>query len=183
MLHLSTSRLNLIAATPGHVEAEVHDRAKLSRLLNAQVPDDWPPPLNDDKSMQWTLRYLRDNPDAIGWTMWYFILRDGPDGKPIAVGNGGFKGKPSTGGIVEVGYSIMENHQGNGYATEAVSVLIGWAFMHPEVNKIIVHTLPGLTASIRVVEKIGFSFVGKGSEEGTIRCELFREAFEQDTSF
>jgi RimJ/RimL family protein N-acetyltransferase len=183
MLRLSTSRLDLIAATLEHLEAEVHDRVQLSQLLNAQIPDNWPPPLNDDKSMQWMLRYLRENPDAGGWMMWYFILLDGPGGKPLVIGNGGFKGKPSTDGTAEVGYSIMESHQRQGYGTEAASALIGWAFIHPHITRVIAETLPDLTPSIRLLEKIGFRFVRKGSEEGVVRYELLREAYEQDTSF
>lgn len=47
-----------------------------------------------------------------------------------------------------------------------------WAFSRQEVRAVIVHTLPDLTPSIRVLEKCGFLFVGKGPpEEGTIRHE------------
>ena len=133
--------------------------------------------------MQWTLRYLRENPDADGWAMWYFILRDVPGGKRLAIGNGGFKGKPSADGTVEVGFSVIESYQRQGLATEAVSALLGWAFIHPEVSRVIAHTMPDLAPSIRVLVKIGFRFTGKGSEEGSVRYELLREAFEQDTSF
>jgi [ribosomal protein S5]-alanine N-acetyltransferase len=83
---------------------------------------------------------------------------------------------------VEIGYSMLEEHQGNGYCTEAVLALIGWAFRHPEVNIVIAHTLPGLASSIRVMEKCGLVFAGNGPfEDGvqTIRYELTRERFQQ----
>ena len=60
--------------------------------------------------------------------------------------------------------------------------LIGWAFAHQEVKKIIAHTLPGLAPSIRVMEKCGFVFAGDGNiEDGmqTIRYQLTPEAFQR----
>lgn len=178
MLSLSTQRLRLIAGTLDHAEAEVHERDCLPQLLYAQVPENWPPPLNDDASMQWFLRYLRENPDTNGWTMWYFILPGRSDRPSLVIGNGGFKGKPTIDGTVEVGYSIMKEHQRNGYCTEAVEALIGWAFEHSEVVRVIAETLPHLSPSIRVLEKTGFTCAGKGSEEDAIRYELTRRRHE-----
>jgi RimJ/RimL family protein N-acetyltransferase len=53
---------------------------------------------------------------------------------------------------------------------------VNWAFGHPEVERVIAHTLPELRASIRVLEKTGFAFRGPGAEEGTILFELVRDA-------
>jgi ribosomal-protein-alanine N-acetyltransferase len=97
------------------------------------------------------------------------------------LGSAGFKGIPDN-GLVEIGYSMLEEHQRNGYCTEAVHALIGWAFRYPDVNKVIAHTLPDLLPSIRVMEKCGLVFVGNGPvEDGmqTIRYELTRERFQQ----
>jgi RimJ/RimL family protein N-acetyltransferase len=72
-----------------------------------------------------------------------------------------------------------------GYATEAVRALLSWAFQHPAVQRVVADTLPGLTPSIRVMEKSGFAFVGDGPvEDGmrTIRYELTRERFQAVTS-
>jgi [ribosomal protein S5]-alanine N-acetyltransferase len=182
MLSIDTQRLRLIAATIEHGEAEVHKSGQLSKLLGAQIPETWPPPLNDDASMLWFLRYLQENPDAHGWTMWYFVLRNGPGGMPKVIGSGGFKGKPSTDGTVEMGYSIMENHQRQGYCTEAMRALVDWAFEHNDVNRVVAETMLDLTPSIRVMEKVGLAFVGKGAEEGTIRYELPRWNYETQQS-
>ena len=40
--------------------------------------------------------------------------------------------------------------------TEAATGLVCWADAHPEVRMVVAHTLPELTASIRVLEKNGF---------------------------
>ena len=121
--------------------------------------------------------FLKENPDAIGWTIWFITLRSEDKKKNKLIGNAGFKGKPGADGTVEIGYSILEPYQRNGYATEAVRSLIEWAFSVGDVNCIIAETLPDLLASIRVLEKNGFRFIGQGSEEGTIRYELGKKDF------
>ena len=52
--------------------------------------------------------------------------------------------------------------------------LIAHAFAHPEVARVIAETLPDLFPSIGVLRKIGFSYVGEGSEPGVVRYGLRR---------
>jgi ribosomal-protein-alanine N-acetyltransferase len=70
------------------------------------------------------------------------------------IGNAGFKGSPKD-GLVEIGYSMLEMHHRQGYATEAVRGLLSWAFQNPEVQRVVADTLPGLTPSIRVMKNSG----------------------------
>lgn len=179
-LKINTDRLELIAGTPELAQADIESRARFSELLEARVPDDWPPPLNDRDSQQWFARYLAEHADGVGWVTWYFVLRESEAGGRVAIGNGGFKGLPTADGTVEVGYSIIEEFQGAGYATEAVESLIEWAFAHPQVTRVIAETYPELTKSVRVMEKNGLTFIGDGSEERVIRYELTREEFEKN---
>lgn len=172
-IKIRTDRMELVAATIESLRAQIENRAELSRLLNARVPDNWPPPLNDENSMSFSLNYIEQNPDAGGWGFWFFILRNGAE--RIAIGNGGFKGKPVE-GTVEIGYSLFEEHQRKGYGTEIVRGLVDWAFAHPEIKRVIAETLPELTPSIRVLEKNGFKLIGEGSEPGVIRFELRRDS-------
>lgn len=174
-LRLTTERLELVAGDGESGRAELTDRGLLAKLLGARVPSEWPPPLNDEASTNWFTEYAEANPDAIGWAMWYWLLRDS-DGDLVAIGNGGFKGKPDPSGRVEVGYSVLEAHQRKGYAPEAVRALIAWAFSHRQVERIRAHTLPDLAPSIRVLEKCGFVRLGAGAEEGTVLFELVRES-------
>ena len=172
-ISIPTSRLVLVAVTLDMQVAELEDRSRFATHLDADVPVNWPPPLNVDASMHWTLNYLREHPRDEGWAKWYFLLSR-PGGRPILIGNGGFAGAPTDDGTVELGYSIMESYQRQGFAPEAVRGMIAWAFAHAHVTRLIAHTLPDLRPSIRVLEKCGFRFAGAGSEEGTIRYELLR---------
>jgi len=165
---LKTRRLVLRSATPQLAAADLSNRSDFARLLSAYVPEDWPPPLNDEASKTFTLTYLEENPDAAGWSTWYFLLPGKPEGSSQAAGIGGFKGKPSQ-GMVEVGYSMLPACQRLGLASEAVAALADWAFSHPGVQLVTAKTLPSLLASIRVLEKNRFHLLGQGSEAGVIR--------------
>lgn len=175
-LRLFTTRLELVAATLELAEAEINDLSVFARLLDVPRPTTWPPPLNDDHSQRQFLASLQQAERSdVGWNLWFCIGRE-PRG---LLGNAGFKGRPKS-GFVEIGYSMLEAHQRNGYCTEAVRTLIHWAFEHQEVHTVVAHTLPGLTPSIRVMEKCRFVLVGEGPiEDGmrTIRYELNRARF------
>ncbi|MBW4573258.1 MAG: GNAT family N-acetyltransferase [Tolypothrix carrinoi HA7290-LM1] len=168
-----TKKLQLIACTLEIAQAELSDKSKFSELLNASVPDTWPPEFNDDETILFIINKLQEAPEQSGWWSWYFLLKDVVTAS-ILIGNGGFKGKPTSDGIVEIGYSILPEFQNLGYATEAIQALVSWAFAHPEVQQVIAETLPELKASQRVLEKSHFTYVGQGSEEGTIRYQLYR---------
>ncbi|MEK7671519.1 MAG: GNAT family N-acetyltransferase [Bacteroidota bacterium] len=169
-----TERLILVGGTEGSLVAELQNRKALADLLGVAVPANWPPPLYDQPAIEFTLKYLKENPDAKDWIFWYIVLRE-PE--PIAIGITGFKGKPSSDGTVEVGYSVCNQFQRNGYASEAVGALIKHAFSHNEVQRVIAETLPDLMPSIKVMEKNGLKFIGQGSEDGVIRYELKREDY------
>ena len=178
-LKLHTARLELLAGTAEVGHAEIEDRQLFSKLLGAQVPDTWPPPLNDIGSMTWFTNYLQKYPQAIGWAAWYFLLKEKTGKYLIAIGNGGFKGLPGKNGIVEIGYSILEKYQGKGFASEGVARLIEWAFSHQQVTKVIAQTLPHLFASIAVLKKNNFVHCGSGYEKGAILYELDRHSYFQ----
>ncbi len=173
-LRIRTKRLELIAATLEMARCERDDRARLEWEHGIRLAIPWPPPLNDEASLAWSISVLEANPNSAGWGFWYFTLAE--EGGPfVAIGNGGFKGPPAPDGTVEIGYSILEEHQRRGYASEAVEALIQWAFDGPGVRRVIADTYPVLIGSIGVLRKLGFRKVGAGSEEGVVRYERLRD--------
>jgi RimJ/RimL family protein N-acetyltransferase len=167
-----TPRLELIPGTLDLVLAEINDRRRLEKLLGAGVPDAWPPEFNDSSTQAFFLTQLTEDPAAVGWWGWYFVIRQ--PGERVLIGNGGFKGRPNPEGVVETGYSVLADFHNQGYGSEAVAGLVGWAFSHPEVNAIIAETFPRLPASMRLLEKLGFTPTGSGSEEGSVCYALAR---------
>ena len=78
----------------------------------------------------------------------------------LVVGTCSFKGPPAD-GVVEIAYGVASDQQGKGYATEAAHALVAYAFTFDEVRIVRAHTLPGSSASIRVLAKCGFRHVGE----------------------
>jgi RimJ/RimL family protein N-acetyltransferase len=169
---LSTERLELVRATPERLRADLAGPAALAVVLAATVPDNWPPELYDRGATEWALRYAEEHPVQLQWGM-YYVIDPSAEGGPATAGVVGFKGHPQD-GIVEVGYSILSQFRRRGYATEAVAALVELALAHDEVDRVVAQTLPDLSASIGVLEKSGFVFVGWGSDPGAIRYELTR---------
>lgn len=62
-----------------------------------------------------------------------------------------------------IGYWIVPEERGNGYATETVDLLAEWAFVDRGLHRLEARVFEGNDASARVLEKVGFV------REGTLR--------------
>ncbi|MBQ3386396.1 MAG: GNAT family N-acetyltransferase [Eggerthellaceae bacterium] len=103
------------------------------------------------------------------YAIWLIELKDG-----TRVGDLCFKGPND--GVPEIGYGILDEHQGQGYATEAVKAVLTWAFAQHGVTAIEAETDPGNASSQRVLAKCGFVPNGVMGEEGP-RFVLTRQGF------
>lgn len=72
------------------------------------------------------------------------------------VGDLCFKGEPNRRGEIEIGYGIYPEFAGKGYMTEAIQLLLQWAFTQPGVDVIIAETENTNIASHRTLEKNNF---------------------------
>lgn len=182
MPRIHTPRLLLIPGTIAALDAELEGRRALARTLEADVPSTWPPELYDESAVRWTLRALESRFLTPDWGVYYVAERLEPSPRLRLAGVVGLKGAPDAGGTVEIGYGILAERRRLGFAREAVDGLIGWAFSHEAVTRVIAHTLVELTPSIRVLESAGFTFVGPGvdeSEPDAIQYELRRDSYER----
>jgi [ribosomal protein S5]-alanine N-acetyltransferase len=167
---LQTARMRLVPASLPLARAEIDDRAACARLLSAAVPDNWPPAALADALPRF-LRQLEAAPDRVGWFGWYGVCRGPAPGSAELVASGGFTGPPRD-GAAEVGYSVLPQHQGRGFATEMAGALAEWALSQAGVRRVVAETHPENVPSVRVLSKLGFSAVGAGREPGSIRFEL-----------
>lgn len=106
------------------------------------------------------LAELEDRPELLGWGVWMVVRRSDAQ----VIGDAGFKGMPDSAGVVEIGYGIAAEAQNQGFATEAASGLIDWAFRTGRVKRIIAECAHGNAASIKVLEKLGMHRVGADNE-------------------
>lgn len=174
-----TERLELVRTTgPLLRTAAANDRAAMSKILQAVVPEDWPPQSVDD-AFAVIADQLEAGPDPGIWSFWFVVQQE----PRVLIGTFGFKGPPEDGQI-DLGYAIVDSHQRRGYATEVTRRMLEVAFSHAAVRRAVGETFEELTASIRVMEKCGFSRCAEGvtgfsGEENVVRYELPRERWEK----
>jgi RimJ/RimL family protein N-acetyltransferase len=88
----------------------------------------------------------------------------------VAVGSIGFFGppQPAADGTpeVEIGYGLVEDARGLGYATEAVTAMVAAA--EGEGARVRASVLPDNQRSIRVLAKCGFTELRGSSEDGEL---------------
>ena len=102
-----------------------------------------------------------DHPEHWEWYAVWII--EGKDG--MQRGDLSFKG-PAIEGAVEIGYGILAEHRGHGYATEAVEAAVAWALAQPGVKQVEAEAAPDNDASQSVLKKCGFRASGEIGEEG-----------------
>ena len=152
---IETDRLVLMPVTAELVHALAEDRATAERLLDATIPDDFP-----DADLGGFLpiyaQSLAADPSGLGYGPWVAVSRD----EQLVVANGGFFGKPTDDGSVELGYATQPDQRNRGYASEVARALVAWGFEQPGVKRVIARCDPSNRASIRVLEKLGMRRCG-----------------------
>ncbi|MGG0153405.1 GNAT family N-acetyltransferase [Bacillus mycoides] len=131
-MKLETERLHIVPCT----EEKVH-------IANNQGYNSGPHILGHVEN-------VKQDVALVPWGAWYVIRKE----DDVVLGDIGFKGKPNEQHTVEIGYGFIEKYWNKGYATEAVSELMKWAFQTGEVETIIAETLLDNYSSIRVLEKL-----------------------------
>ena len=162
---ITTPRLRLLPATAAIARAEIDDRERFGRLLGAAVPDNWPPETLGD-ALALFLRLLEENPSWSGWLGWYAVATG--EGEPeTLIGSVGYKGPADAGGDVEIGYSVLPQYRGLGYATEMARALVERARRAAGVRRVLAQTTDDNASSRRVLDKLGFVAVGPGADPGS----------------
>lgn len=169
---IRTPRLELIGATVEILESDLNDKKELARLLRAEIPAAWPPPLMDESVLRDFIRMCADTTGP-SFSTWYWVRADPVAASRTLVGCGGVLPMEFAPDTVMLGYSVLDEFRNRGYATEAVHHLIPHVFSLPGIRRIAAATYPDLGASIRVLEKNGFEktdlpLSGTGAEEGTV---------------
>ncbi len=68
-----------------------------------------------------------------------------------------------------VGYTLATEHQGKGYAGEALAALLEWLFTVAKVHRVAATIDPQNLASARVLERNGFRYVGTARAAALVR--------------
>lgn len=142
-----TKRLKIYAASKEQMEAFI--AAQSLPVLKAAYKEMLDGSLTHPNEWEW-------------YAIWMIELKDGTH-----IGELCFKGITED-GSAEIGYGISEEYQGFGYATEAVTAAVSWAFEQNKINCVTAETDKDNIASIRVLQKSGFIPTGEIGEEGPL---------------
>jgi len=82
---------------------------------------------------------------------------------------------------VDIGYRFLNEYWGRGIATEAGKACLAFGFEQLHLPQIIGLVLPANKASVRVLEKLGFTYEKKFYEEGELAHQYLLKAEEWTT--
>ena len=145
--------------------------ADLRNIADETIPAGlMPPPAADALPPAFVARRSLDQIAAgkpLAWCGTYFIVRvhDG-----VIVGGCGFNDAPAD-GSVEIGYGVAAAFRNTGIATAAIASLLDIARARGEVHSVLAQIDPDNLPSRRVVEKLGFRYVGATCDADGIACE------------
>ena len=169
---IETEHLKLIPCDAEILKSAIEGNESLKSKLNINVPNTW------TEFGVGALRYSHDklleSEEEKGW--WTYFPVHKQDNRLI--GSGGYQGKPTPEGTVEIGYEIAPEYRNKGLATEMTKGLIENAFKNEQVGTIVAHTLGQENHSTKVLSKCGFKRVEEFNDpdEGLIwKWELKRQ--------
>jgi aminoglycoside 6'-N-acetyltransferase len=73
--------------------------------------------------------------------------------------------------LAMIGYTLAPEHQGKGYAVEAVGAVVDWLFVRRRVHRVAATLDPRNLASARVLERLGFEHDGTARSAALVRGE------------
>ena len=147
---IETKNLRLIPCDTDILKSAIRGNEILAEKMNVSVEDNWTE--FGVGALQYALDKLSESEDEKNW--WTYLPIHQLDNK--LVGSGGYKGKPTKEGTVEIGYEIRPEYRNRGLATEMTRGLIENAFRDERVKSIIAHTLGQENPSTKVLQKCGF---------------------------
>jgi [ribosomal protein S5]-alanine N-acetyltransferase len=128
--------------------AGLHSDPEVQHFLEAGE-NVWDEPILREKFARFRADYAEQ-----GWSKFKLL-----DSAGRFIGRAGFSRFEETGEL-EIGYSLMRNVWGKGYATEVASALLTWIYKVTPLDHVIGFAVADHKASRRVLEKIGMTFTG-----------------------
>ena len=159
---IRTPRLDLVSMTPAFMDAVLGGRlAEAQEELGAALPAG-AIDAAVERFLDRRLGQLRKDPDVQKWLARAMVRGEG--GR-LMIGNVGFHGEPgvnaaSAPDALEIGYGVGLEHRRQGYATEAVEGLIGWA-RGEGIHHFIASVAPDNEPSLAIIRKLGFVRTGE----------------------
>ncbi|PIF47509.1 ribosomal-protein-alanine N-acetyltransferase [Chryseobacterium sp. 52] len=149
---LTTDRLILIPFTTQICKNILNDDFSDLLALGLKKGQGWPYP-DVIETLPKIINNLSQVESPTGFESWMIIKNHTFE----VIGDGGFKGYHAEEKSIDVGYGITREERRKGYAEEAVTELIRWAFSTGIVNEITARCLLENTNSIHLLKKLNFT--------------------------
>jgi ribosomal-protein-alanine N-acetyltransferase len=146
---LTTEQMDRVAA--GDVEA-------LATELDAAVGADWV------REARWLAamraKQVRERPQDAPWLL-RAIVHAEPGQPREVIGYLNFHAAPNEEGQVEIGYTLLPEARGQGYAIEAVGAMFEWATRAHGIRRFRASVAPDNERSLNLIAKLGFRHTGQ----------------------
>lgn len=156
---LQTERLILIPFTTQICKNLIHNDFSDLYSIGLKRGKSWP----DDDVLE-TLPKILTNLSLVeaptGFESWMIIKNDTLE----IIGDLGFKGFNYEKGNIDIGYGIIKEERGKGYAEEATKALIKWAYTEEVVKEITARCLIDNTSSVKLLKKLNFEITKNDDE-------------------
>jgi ribosomal-protein-alanine N-acetyltransferase len=161
---LETLRLKLVPLSHDQLLLYKNDPQALAKNLDVRYVERQHDPATahdlEEAIEFWINNTKKHQPHFQWYTNWEIILKS----EQLAIGGIGFAGLPDESGKSMIGYGLDTRFHGCGYATEALTALIGWGFTNNDLVTIIADTPLRNTPSHRVLIKNGFVEANRDTE-------------------
>jgi len=104
-------------------------------------------------------KITEENAERYFWHSFWFLIRKSDR---IVVGSADFQSGQNELGEVEIGYGLGKKFEHNGYMTEAVAAMCGWAKEQEGVSCVIAETLTDNAPSQNILKRCGFVETSRG---------------------
>lgn len=153
---IASERLELPLLTRLQLERlAAGDAASVARELNATIPDAWRDGVR--RLAAYRARQLAERPQDAPWLLRAIVRTDTRQ----VIGYLNFHAGPDERGMVEIGYTLLPDARGQGYAVEAVRAAVGWAARTHGIQALRASVAPDNERSLNLIRKLGMVKVGE----------------------
>jgi RimJ/RimL family protein N-acetyltransferase len=156
---IRSARLELVLLTlPQLDEVAAGNVNGVASSLRASISPAWADDVRRLAGMR--ARQVRERPSDAPWLL-RAIVRAEPSVPREVIGYLNFHAGPDARGMVEVGYTLLPEVRGRGYAIEAVRAAFDWATSAHGIRRFRASVAPGNDRSLNLITKLGFVRTGE----------------------
>ena len=158
---IETERLELHHIPAQGLISLYEEKNDLLAIANRGITNPHQTLVIDSGPLAWRVPQVKDDPRTNKWFVRFIVLRETHE----VIGSTSFHGVPDEAGMMEIGIGIEEAFWGNGFATEALLGMWRWVITQPGVNVLRYTVSPTNSASVRIIQKFGFTHIGQQMDE------------------